>query len=305
MAEDAVTERPPPKFRHYVEYVPLWLATRLFGLLPLDAASTAAAALGRFLGPKVPVSNRARQNLRVVFPDMPEAEREKIVRGVWDNLFRIVNDFCHMPRIRAEHESRIEVVGGEHLEALRTSGRPAILFTAHIGDWEMASFVARTRGLPISFLYRRFNNPLFDRTARLLQDVAEEEIILKGRAGARKMTEVMKRGDPVFMLVDVRMNDGVKVPFLGVDAMTPSAPALLALRYDAVLVPIWTERTGPAQFRVTIEEPYAPPSTGDRNADVVSIMTWVNDRIGAWVRARPEQWMWLHRRWGKTPGKPS
>ena len=106
------------------------------------------------------------------------------------------------------------------------------------------------------------------------------------------------------MLVDVRMNDGIKAPFLGVDAMTPSAPAALALKYNALLVPVRVERTGPAHFRVTVEEPRPPVDSGDRNADILATTTWINDRISAWIVDRPDQWMWFHRRWGKNPKRP-
>jgi KDO2-lipid IV(A) lauroyltransferase len=86
--------------------------------------------------------------------------------------------------------------------------------------------------------------------------------------------------------------------------MTPAAPAALALKYDALLVPVRVERTGPAHFRVTVEEPRSPVNTGDRNADIAATMSWVNERFGEWIRARPEQWMWFHRRWGKNPKRP-
>ena len=128
---------------------------------------------------------------------------------------------------------------------------------------------------------------------------------MKGRDGARRLTQVLKGDGHTIMLVDVRMNDGVRIPFLGVDAMTPAAPAALALKYDALLVPVRVERTGPAHFRVTVEEPRSPVNTGDRNADIAATMSWVNDRIGEWIRARPEQWMWFHRRWGKNPKRPA
>ena len=127
---------------------------------------------------------------------------------------------------------------------------------------------------------------------------------MKGREGARRLTQVLKGDGHTIMLVDVRMNDGIKVPFLGVEAMTPAAPAALALKYGAVLVPIRVERTGPANFRVTVEEPTPPVDTGNRNADILATTTRMNDRLSAWINDRPEQWIWFHRRWGKNPKRP-
>ena len=168
-----------------------------------------------------------------------------------------------------------------------------------MGNWETIPWAAHRHGLNLVVVNRIFNNPLMDAALRRLQARSKVEMVLKGRLGARRITEVLKAGGHVLMLVDVRMADGVSVPFMGLEAMTPSAPASLALRYRALLVPVRTERTGPASFRVVVEAPRPPVSTGDRIADIRSTMTWVNQRIEEWVRSCPEQWLWFHRRWGK------
>lgn len=304
-----MAETPPrywkkPEFRHYLEYIPVWLATRTFQCLPVDLASNIVGALGRLIGPRLSLSKRARENLHLVWPDMSSAETERLIRGLWDNFARVPNDYWNLHKIRADRERRIEIVGAEHLDALTASGRPGILFSGHMGDWEMATLAARMRGLDLTVVYRPFNNPFIDGLVRGWQRKSGIELVMKGRDGARRLTQVLRSGGHTFMLVDVRMNDGIPVPFFGIEAMTPSAPAALAMKYDALLVPMRTERIGPARFRVTIEEPRPAVSTGDRAADMTATMTWVNGRIEAWVRDRPEQWMWLHRRWGKRPKRP-
>ena len=165
----------------------------------------------------------------------------------------------------------------------------------------MATLAARMHDLPLTEVYRPFNNPFIDALVRDWQRGSGVELIMKGREGARRITQVLKGDGHTIMLVDVRMNDGITAPFLGVDAMTPSAPAALALKYDAMLVPVRVERTGPANFRVIVEEPQPAINTGDRTADILAMTTWINDRISAWIVDKPEQWMWFHRRWGKNP----
>lgn len=293
-----------PAFRHYLEYAPVWVVTRLFQLFPVDIASNILGAVGRWIGPRLPHSDRARENLRLVWPGLSEAEVAGLIRGLWDNFSRVPNDYWNLHQIRADRDGRIEIVGAEHLAALRDSGRPGILFSAHIGDWEMATIAARMHDIDLTVVYRPFNNPFIDALVRGWQRASGLELVMKGREGARRLTQVLKAGGHTFMLVDVRMNDGISVPFFGIEAMTPSAPAALALKYDALLVPIHAERTGPARFRVTVEPPRPAVSTGDRAADIAATMTWVNGRIEDWVRARPDQWMWLHRRWGKI-AKPA
>jgi len=99
------------------------------------------------------------------------------------------------------------------------------------------------------------------------------------------------------MLVDQKMNDGIAVPFFGRDAMTAPAIAQFALRLGCVLVPVRTERLSGARFRITVDPPLTVETTGDRGADEYALMARITLMIEGWVRARPEQWLWLHRRW--------
>ena len=293
-----------PQFKHYLEFAAIWSIYAVMTGMSVNTASNLLGKIGRAIGPRLWLSDRVRENILHVWPDMPKDQVEKIVVGVWDNFSRVSNDYWSLDKIRDDRENRIEIVGAEHLDTLRNSGKSGILFAGHIGNWEMVTLAARMHDLPLTVVYRPFNNPLFDARVRDLQRRSGVELIMKGREGARRITQVLKAAGNTIMLVDVRMNDGIKAPFLGVDAMTPSAPAALALKYNALLVPIRVERTGPAHFRVTVEEPQPPINTGDRNADILATTTWINDRISAWIVDRPEQWMWFHRRWGKNLKRP-
>ena len=86
--------------------------------------------------------------------------------------------------------------------------------------------------------------------------------------------------------------------------LAPGGRCELALRYDALLVGVYTERLGPHRMRITMEPPLDVPRTGDADADVKAIMTAINARVESWVRARPDQWLWLHKRWRLTPKRP-
>lgn len=285
--------------RYFLEYVPLRLFIAALKLLPVDMASNIIGAMGRTVGRRIAAERRIRNNLRLVWPDISQKEMRRISSGVWDNFARVLTDYTNLYRIDSEFDERVEIVGLEHVAAVRDSGRPAMLFSAHMGNWEMVALAAQHHGLPATMIYRTFNNPYFDAYAQRVKRTCGLEMVGKGRDGARRLTEVLRGGGNALMLVDVRMNDGIPVPFMGIDAMTPSAPAALAIRYGALLLPVHAERTGPARFRVVFEAPFAPVETGDRNADISATMHKVNDCIERWIRARPEQWLWLHLRWGK------
>lgn len=270
------------------------MAWGLFASLPLDSASAFGGWLARTIGPSLKVSRKARRNLRRVFPEMGEDEAEATLLQVWDNVGRVVAEFPHLKRIAAE---RLEIVGGEYVHALRDDDRPGFLISAHFGGWELSGPLAFRLGLPVHVVYRAANNPWVEKLFRRGRGVAAESFIPKGADGARRLVEVMRDGGHVGMLVDQKMNDGIAVPFMGRDAMTAPAVARLALKFGCPIVAGRIERIGGAHFRVTLEPPIPLPDSGDRQKDVYDLMTRINAIIEGWIRARPGQWLWLHRRW--------
>ena len=100
-------------------------------------------------------------------------------------------------------------------------------------------------------------------------------------------------------MVDQKLNTGIAVPFFGRPAMTAPMPAQLALRFKCPLVPIRFERLPGVRYRVTFCEPLELPDSGDKDADALALMTEINQILESWIRERPEQWFWVHRRWPK------
>lgn len=282
---------------HPLEALGFGLAMLLLRALPLDWASGLCGAVARAIGPHLPVSRTARANLERALPALDVAEIETIVRGVWDNLGRVMGEYPHLHRVAA---TRVEVVGAEHLAPLRDGGKPGLFFSAHLGNWELLTATASQLGVRLTGVYRAPNNRHVDRLLQLLRgDVAE--LIPKGAAGARQALAALGRGAPLALLVDQKMNDGIAVTFFGREAMTAPALAQLALRHDCPTWPARVERLGGARFRLTIEPPLALPHTGDRAADTRALMETVNRRLERWITDRPEQWLWLHRRWPDEP----
>lgn len=283
---------------HRGEAAAAWLLYGLFALLPVDVASWLGSALGRVVGPHLGVTRNARRNLKRVFPDMESAEMERIISAMWDNLGRTAGEHPHLGKFDPYRKrSRVEVVGIEHVDALRDNGIAGLFFSGHLANWELSPLVGTKRGLVVHAVYRRANNPFFDKIVQKGRAVIGGDFIPKGSEGAKSILRALRQGDHMAMLVDQKMNDGIAVPFLGIDAMTAPAVAELALRYDSPLIPARVERLGGAHFRVSFFPPLEKPDSGDRQADVLALMGIVNAMLGDWVRARPEQWLWIHNRW--------
>ena len=270
----------------------------LFAMLSLDRASALGGRLARLIGPRLAVSNIARRNLAHAFSDKSLTEIEDIVHGMWDNLGRVAAEYAHLGEIDVTDPSgRIEVVGLEHIELIRDDAISGIFFSAHLGNWEIVTLGATQNGLLLTQIYRAPNNPHMEPLLRGLRAPVGGINYPKGSAGARKLILALRQGQHLGMLVDQKLNEGVAVPFFGRDAMTAPALAQLALKFGCPVVPARVERLEGAHFRLTVYPPLTLATSGDRQADIAAAMAQVNALIEGWIRARPEQWLWLHRRW--------
>jgi Kdo2-lipid IVA lauroyltransferase/acyltransferase len=268
-----------------------------FGLLPLDLASGLGSAVARLLGPRLGITKRARDNLRRAFPDLPEAEISRIVKAMWDNLGRVAAEYAHLREIRVfDPEGRVETHGLEHMDRAVAAGRRMIIFSGHIANWEIGALAAVQYGISVVQIYRAANNPLVDRM--VLEFRGERAgFAAKGSEGARRAIAALREGIHLSLLADQKMNDGIAVPFFGRPAMTAPALAALALRYDCDVLPARVERLCGARFRLTVFPPLPLPRSEDREADIARLMAAVNATLEEWIRERPAEWLWLHRRW--------
>jgi Kdo2-lipid IVA lauroyltransferase/acyltransferase len=270
----------------------------VFRALPVDAASALGGLLGSTIGPRLGASKRAVLNLRRAMPELDESRIAGIVRGMWENLGRVVAEYPHLHKFRVyEKGGRVEALNTESVDPLLAAGKKLIFVSAHFGNWEVATLAATQKGLDVAQIYRAANNPFVDALILESRSTVGSELIPKGSVAARRSIEALRQGRHLALLVDQKMNDGIPVPFFGRDAMTAPAVAQLALRFDAAIVPARVERTNGANFRLTVFPPIELPQTGDRHADTRETMRRVNAVLESWIRERPEQWFWLHRRW--------
>lgn len=293
----------PPRLADRIE---AWGAGLLFAalrLMPMDRASMVGGTVARRLGPHLGISKRARINLGRAFPELAAADVERIVMGMWDNLGRVAAEYPHLPAIQVfAQDGPVETLGLEHIDRAVAAGRRMIIFSGHIANWEIAALAAVQYGITappgyhVTQIYRAPNNPLVDRLiARCRGD--RGEYVPKGVTAARRAFAALYRGGHLTMLADQKLNEGIPVTFFGRPAMTATALALLALRFECDVLPTRVERLGGARFRLTVHSPLPLPHSGDQEADVAALTADVTAVLESWIRDRPEQWLWVHRRW--------
>ena len=293
----------PTRLSDRIQAAALRLAVAVLRRLSPIAASNLGGAIARTVGPWLPVSRVALDNLTFAMPELDAASRHRVMRGVWDNLGRTA---AELPHLRDLHRTAVgpgwECEDDSTLVALKAQQGAAVLFTGHLANWEIGFPVAAAFGLDVSWFYRPATNKTVDRVIQSMRRDAvgaDLNMFAKGRAGAVAAMKHLRAGGRLGMLVDQKLNEGIPVPFFGRPAMTTTALAAFALRSRCPVIPIHVVRLGPARFRVICEPPMALPQTGDSEADIRTLTEAVNATIERWIRHQPQDWLWLHRRWPK------
>ncbi|MEQ1863165.1 MAG: lysophospholipid acyltransferase family protein [Micropepsaceae bacterium] len=285
----------------YVAEYALWLSVMgLFRVLGLARASDLGGWLARTIGPRLPVTRRARRNMARVLPELDEAAREKAIVAMWDNLGRTFAEYAHLDKFWAvKPGARIEIAGMEHAHAAIALNKGGLFVSGHCGNWELMPRCITDVGLKGTLVYRPPNNPYVDAWIAKQRRIGLPTLAAKGGDGMRGIIRTLKDGGFLAMLVDQKMNDGLSVPFFGREAMTPIGAPQLSLRHGSPIVPAWCERLPGQRFRATVYPALETPNTGDRHKDMYELALKLNQFLETRIRENPSNWLWLHNRWPK------
>ena len=275
-------------------------ALRLFN--PYTMANI-GGRLMRTVGPWLPEHRIGRENLAAAFPEKSSAEIETILGGVWDNLGRVAAEFAHIDRLwdyDREH-GRGRILPSEATEQIairvRDDGKPALVFAAHLANWELAAVGPHAYGIESSVLYRRPNVPAISDAIIGLRAGCMGTLIPTSMDAPVKLADALKRGSHVAMLVDQYASQGVPVTFFGRRTRANALIARLARNIDCPIHGIRVIRYPGDRFQLTATEAIDAPRDAEGKIDVERTMQVITDVVEGWIREHPEQWLWVHRRW--------
>ena len=291
--------------RHRLEYALVCPVVKILGAMPRSLARAAAIMLA---GAVYHLHRRLRKvglhNLEIAYPEMAAAERRKIVRGVFVSLGRQLAEFCRFPRYTRDNVAQVAVYEGfENFDAAQRRGKGVLFLTAHLGGWEVGSFVHSIHGHTMRIVVRALDNPYLDRLVERYRTLHGNSTFEK-QDFARGLISAMRAGETVGLLMDQNMTPpaGVFVDFFGVPACAASGIARVALRTDSSVVPaftIWDDVR--RKYRITFAPRLTLPKTGDDERDVLNATQLFTRVIEEYVRKYPDQWLWVHRRWKTRP----
>jgi KDO2-lipid IV(A) lauroyltransferase len=264
-----------------------------------------AAGVMRTLGPRLKEHSIGRTNLVAAFPEKTAAEIDHILRGVWDNLGRVAAELAHIDRLQTlspDPEDKGDILytpqAYERLQQLRADGKPALIFAAHLANWELPALVAARHQLDTTVLYRRPNIGAVSDAVIAIREGSMGKLVPTGLDAPVRLGRVLEAGGHVAMLVDQHYVTGIDVTFFGRRCKANPFIARLARQIECPIHGTRIVRLPDRhRFRIDLTEALEPAREADGRIDVAGTMQAITSVIEGWVREHPEQWLWVHRRW--------
>lgn len=283
----------------------LWL----LGLFPAEKAINFAGRAARLVGPLSGRNRVALKNLRKAFPEKPEAEIRKICSDMWDHMGRLAAEYIFITDLfdydrHTRTGKHIDVNGDDLFIKIAAEQKPHIIFTGHLGNFELLPIAGNTFGMPVTALFRAPNNKYI---ANYIFRTRKDSMagLLASRAGAAiELARILERGGSIGMLVDQKFRKGELTTFFGRPCKTSPLLPKLARHYECDVYPTRCIRLPGNRFRLEIEEKMDLPRDSEGHIDINRSCQLLNDTVERWVREDPAQWMWFHKRWSRALVRP-
>jgi len=278
---------------HHARYFPLWSALTAVRWRSFDSRSrglgTTFKTVMRWFPP---ARSRFDREAKRVFPNMKRGARAKLGQNMGMQMGRTLFEIYHDAEFQTQHHKfNASGPGLVALKEAHTVGKGAIIVSGHFGQWEAVRAAIKMQGLESGAVYRPHKNYHYERRILAGIEAGGKPILATGVVGTRALVRHLRDGGIISILLDEKYSGGVRIPFLGHDALTSLSAAQLALKYDVPMIPAYGIRIDDGNaFRVDFEDPI--PHT-----DSITMTRAFNDSLSARIMTDPEQWYWMLRRW--------
>jgi KDO2-lipid IV(A) lauroyltransferase len=282
---------------------------RLLSLLPLRPALAFGVLVGR-IGNRVAVKTRrlALHHLSLALPELPEAERARVVRGMFVHLGMAAMELAAIRSYDRDLESYVDLTPPGLLDEVMARGKGMMFVTGHVGNWELLARRIARAGVPNAVIAKAGNDPRLNALAEAVRASGGVTTLWReDRDTGRAIIRTFRQGRALGLLIDQDTAvQGVFVPFFGRPAYTPRAAADLALRFGAPVVVGTARRRGPevgaGHVVELVEIPY-DAAAADREAEAIRLTAACSAALESAIRRAPSEWVWMHERWKTQPGE--
>lgn len=276
----------------------------LVWLLPLRSAQAIAGVAADWVhGRSGRWTIRSCENVGIAFPRLEASERAAIVRRSFRHLAWNVIDLIRTQGSCGRHVIElVDLHGRENYERARSRGRGVILLSLHLGNFELLLKRIALARIQMLVIAKPLRNPWLHRALNRFRESSGARVLNRDGA-AFTMLRALRRGGTVGLLGDhyVSPRHGIYSPFFGVRVSSSPGAALLAIRSGAAICPCYAVRVAPDRHVVRILPALELALTGDRRQDVAEVTRRCNALLEGLIRHHPDQWIWAHRRFHRSP----
>lgn len=280
-------------------------ALRIMGRFDCNRSAATVARISRVLGPRLRGHRIACAQLSIAFPELDSTRVKKILDGMWDNIGRIIAEYGHLEKLwdfdptrpRLAKRILLDDATAERCRRLTAESRPALVFGAHLANWELLPLAAAAYGRDIAIVYREPKNKSFAAELAKRRGKGVADLIPAGPHAPLKIRHAFRRNCLVGMLVDQFDAKGIEVIFFGRACRVSSLLGRVARLFDCPIYGGRVVRLPGGKYHFELTDPLTPPRDSQGKVDVAATTQMVTSIIEGWVREHPNQWMWIHRRW--------
>ena len=286
--------------RYFLEFILVIFFFLVFKIIGLKLSSDLGEIIGKYFGPLFRKRTIAKKNILIAFPNFNEKSINEMIDRMWKNIGRIFGEYIHINKFSIIDNSKKKIVftNRNDAEILKKNNKPIVFFSGHFANFELMAKCLQELGFNIGAIYRPLNNIFLN---PIMEFIRKKYIcpiqIEKGSNGTKKLIKHISNNNPLALMVDQRLSSSIRVPFFDQPATTTITPAQLAIKYDALLVPVFLKRLEKTNFEFFIEEPLITNKTNDYDKDIFNITQIMNIKIEEFIKRDPAHWLWSHDRW--------
>ena len=285
--------------RYFLEFILVIFFFLVFKIIGLKLSSDLGEIIGKYFGPLFRKKTIAKKNILIAFPDLNEKSINEMIDRMWKNIGRIFGEYIHINKFSViDQKKKIVFANKNNIEILNKNNKPIVFFSGHFANFELMAKCLQELGFNIGAIYRPLNNIFLN---PIMEFIRKKYIcpiqIEKGSNGTKKLIKHISNNNPLALMVDQRLSSSIRVPFFDQPATTTITPAQLAIKYDALLVPVFLKRLEKTNFEFFIEEPLITNQTNDYDKDIFNITQIMNIKIEEFIKRDPAHWLWSHDRW--------
>jgi KDO2-lipid IV(A) lauroyltransferase len=286
--------------RYFFEFILIIFFFLVFKIIGLKLSSDLGEIIGKYFGPLFRKRTITKKNILIAFPNLNEKLINEMIERMWKNIGRIFGEYIHINKFSVIDQKKNKIVfsNKNNTEILEKNNKPVVFFSGHFANFELMAKCLQELGFNIGAIYRPLNNIFLN---PIMEFIRKKYIcpiqIEKGSNGTKKLIKHISTNNPLALMIDQRLSSSIRVPFFNQPATTTTTPAQLAIKYDALLVPVFLKRLEKTNFEFFIEEPLIINRTNDYDKDIFNITQSMNKKIEEFVKRDPAHWLWSHDRW--------